>query len=251
MMLQEYLEMPTLRITQHLQKWSRLLRPLRDFSWYQQNTIFFEGFERRTFGLFVFVRTCRVFTSLRCESCLRIPWIDFNRIKTSHNVWWTFAARSFLLQPSCGMLPSLKGTFSPEDVRKLFNAADTSGRGNVTLQDKDKLGRTYYFFSSGRRKETEKHSGVHFVHWNILKHTLRIFQTDWNMSNYCRTVEADWNRWWCFVNTRCWTKRHWNTSTRGVQGKIVSRSLKENAPNSKAPFNQSHDFFGFQNCCFA
>lgn len=28
-----------------------------------------------------------------------------------------------------------KGTFSPEDVRKLFNAADTSGRGNVTLQD--------------------------------------------------------------------------------------------------------------------
>lgn len=111
-------------------------------------------------------------TSLRCESCLRIPWIDFSRIKTStHNVWWTFADRSFLLQPSCGMLPSLKGTFSPEDVRKLFNAADTSGRGNVTLQDKDK------------GKETEKHAGVHFVHWNRLKHTLRIVQTDWNISN--------------------------------------------------------------------
>jgi hypothetical protein len=29
----------------------------------------------------------------------------------------------------------VRGTFSPEDVRKIFIAADTSGRGNVTSQD--------------------------------------------------------------------------------------------------------------------
>ena len=94
-----------------LQKWSRLLRVLRDFSWYQQNTTFFRSFSKVSSDVhldcsYLFARAgFLLVASLRCESCLRIPWIDFNRIKTSTQClmnlcWWIFSASTFMWHAS-------------------------------------------------------------------------------------------------------------------------------------------------------
>lgn len=94
-----------------LQKWSRLLRVLRDFSWYQQNTTFFRSFSKVSNDVhldcsYLFARAgFLLVASLRCESCLRIPWIDFNRIKTSTQClmnlcWWIFSASTFMWHAS-------------------------------------------------------------------------------------------------------------------------------------------------------
>lgn len=116
-MLQEYLQMPSLRITQNLQK--HVYKSGRDFSEFcgishgiSKIQPFFRSFSKVSNDVhldcsYLFARAgFLLIASLRCESRrLRIPWIDFNRIKTSTQClmnlcWWIFSASTFMWHAS-------------------------------------------------------------------------------------------------------------------------------------------------------